>query len=288
MNKKDLLASYWTLAGDVYPGANNLISPFSFEQRCKAAHKAGWKGIGLILEDLEFQISKYSLSTIKQILEDNDIKYLELEFLTDWYLDDQKRISSDLKRKKMIEYSAELKVNNIKVGADPIDHSTTDLDKIRDEFTQLCLELKTTQANAILEIMPFSRLANLKHASSLITKDTPNGGLCLDIWHTIRGNIPFSEISKLEKGFIKSIEINDASKKIQGDLLNDSNHNRKLCGQGDSDISGFINACRPSTHDIKFYGVEIISQQLRKLSVDLLADITYQTTINSLQSNILA
>ena len=93
--KKELLAAYWTLAGDVYPCAANEISPFPLRDRCEAAMRAGWSGVGLILDDLEYSIEKYGLSGVKKILEDTGMKYFELEILMDWYFDGEARAKSD-------------------------------------------------------------------------------------------------------------------------------------------------------------------------------------------------
>ena len=45
---KELLAAYWTLAGDVYPCAASEISPFPLRERCEAAMRAGWSGMAAV------------------------------------------------------------------------------------------------------------------------------------------------------------------------------------------------------------------------------------------------
>lgn len=48
-NPPELLAAYWTLAGDRRPfDPQGVISPFPFAERVEAAAAAGWKGIGLL------------------------------------------------------------------------------------------------------------------------------------------------------------------------------------------------------------------------------------------------
>ncbi|MDN5695520.1 MAG: hypothetical protein L0G61_02370 [Staphylococcus equorum] len=69
MNKPDLLAAYWTLAGNVYPGAPTEISPFSLQQRVESASKAGWKGIGLVLSDLQANLEKTSTERWSHLFE---------------------------------------------------------------------------------------------------------------------------------------------------------------------------------------------------------------------------
>ena len=57
----DLLASYFTLAGDVYPFGPTELSPFSFRDRAEAASKAGWRGMGLIHEDVQVNAARIGL-----------------------------------------------------------------------------------------------------------------------------------------------------------------------------------------------------------------------------------
>ncbi|OUY05982.1 sugar phosphate isomerase/epimerase family protein [Acinetobacter populi] len=281
MNKPDLLAAYWTLAGNVYPGAPIEISPFSLQERVEAASKAGWKGIGLVLSDLLATLEKNTLADIRQLFKDNDIKYFELEILLDWYLDGEGRKVSDYERSKMIELGAELGMCNLKIGARPFENSPNSLDKLAGEFSKICKEVAQVNANVALEIMPFSRLATLEDGLKVVDTGDANGGLCLDIWHLARGNIDFEKISMVPAHLIKSVELNDAAEDIQGDLFNDSTHHRKLCGQGSFDIPLFLNEIKKAGFNQPYYGVELISQDHRILSLEQMAKDAYDHTIQA-------
>ena len=284
MNKPDLLAAYWTFAGNVYPGAPTEISPFTLQQRVEAASKAGWKGIGLVLSDLQATLEQNSLATIRQLFKDNDIKYFELEILLDWYLTGEDRKVSDYERSKMIELGAELGMCNLKIGAKPFENSPNSLENMAEEFSKLCKEVAQVNANVALEIMPFSRLATLEDGLKVVDTGDSNGGLCLDIWHLARGNIDFEKISMVPAHLIKSVELNDAAEEIQGDLFNDSTHHRKLCGQGSYDIPLFLNEIKKAGFNQPYYGVELISQEQRILTLDQMAKNAYETTISAFNS----
>lgn len=284
MNKPDLLAAYWTLAGNVYPGAPTEISPFTLQQRVEAASKAGWKGIGLVLSDLHATLEQNSVATIRQLFKDNDIKYFELEILLDWYLTGEARKVSDYERSKMIELGAELGMCNLKIGAKPFENSPNSLENMAEEFSKLCKEVAQVNANVALEIMPFSRLATLEDGLKVVDTGDANGGLCLDIWHLARGNIDFEKISMVPAHLIKSVELNDAADEVQGDLFNDSTHHRKLCGQGSYDIPLFLNEIKKAGFNQPYYGVELISQKHRVLPLDEMAKRAYETTISSFNS----
>lgn len=288
MNKPDLLAAYWTLAGNVYPGAPTEISPFTLQQRVEAASKAGWKGVGLVLSDLQVTLEQNSIASIRQLFKDNDIKYFELEILLDWYLTGDARKVSDYERSKMIELGAELGMCNLKIGAKPFENSPNSLENMAEEFSKLCKEVAQVNANVALEIMPFSRLATLEDGLKVVDTGDANGGLCLDIWHLARGNIDFEKISMVPEHLIKSVELNDAADEVQGDLFNDSTHHRKLCGQGSYDIPLFLNEIKKAGFNQPYYGVELISQEHRVLPLDEMAKRAYETTVSAFDSQVVA
>ena len=102
-NNVELMNLFWTTAG-VFPGMGE-ISRFDFKDRVENAAKAGFKGIGIWHTDLEHTILHRPLNEMKMILDDNDIKYLELEFLTDWFLEGERKRESDNRKRRLLEAS---------------------------------------------------------------------------------------------------------------------------------------------------------------------------------------
>ncbi|MFK4440634.1 sugar phosphate isomerase/epimerase [Caballeronia udeis] len=276
----DLLAAYWTIAGDVYPCGPAEISPFPLRDRCEAASRAGWKGIGLILDDLEYSVGKYGLSGVKKILEDTGMKYFELEILMDWYLDGEARAKSDSCRRRIIELGGELGMRNLKIGASPFDESPADFARMTAEFAKLCEDVATVGATVAIEFMPFSPIRNIGEALKITQgADQPNGGLMVDHWHVARGGSPYSEVAQISARFIKGVELNDVAAQVKGTLFEDSSFNRQLCGEGAGDCPAFIDALQQAGCTLPYYGVELISEKHRKLPLDEMAKRAYDTTI---------
>jgi sugar phosphate isomerase/epimerase len=98
----ELIAGYWTIAGDTYPFAKSEVSPFPLRNRIEAAASAGYKGIGLLHVDLMAAVTKPSLHEIKSMLKDNGMIHVELEFLIDWFADGARRQASDAKRRDLL------------------------------------------------------------------------------------------------------------------------------------------------------------------------------------------
>ena len=278
--KKELLAAYWTLAGDVYPCAPNEISSFPLRDRCEAASRAGWSGIGLILDDLEYSIGKYGVSGVKKILDDTGMKYFELEILMDWYFDGEARAKSDDCRRRFIELGGELGMRNLKIGASPFDKNPADFPRMTDEFGRLCQDVAAVGATVAIEFMPFSPIRNIAEALQVAQgANQPNGGLMVDHWHVARGGSPYSEVARIPARFIKGVEMDDVGAQVKGSLFDDSTFNRQLCGEGAGDCPAFVDALEQAGCTLPYYGVELISEVHRKYPLDEMAKRAYDTTI---------
>ena len=62
--------------------------------------------------DLDHILESRSLREMKQILDDNGMKYVELEFLTDWFFDGDRKKQSDVQRQKLLTVSNDDFVGN--------------------------------------------------------------------------------------------------------------------------------------------------------------------------------
>ncbi|WP_095060458.1 sugar phosphate isomerase/epimerase [Pseudomonas sp. Irchel s3f7] len=275
----ELLAAYWTIAGDIYPMGPTEVSPYSFEDRMKAAGNAGFKGIGLVHNGMMDTVDKIGYPAMKAILEKNGIKHVELEFLVDWYHTGERRRQSDKVRQELLEAAKALGARSIKIGPG-IGEDTADIDLMVKEFTLLSQQAAEVGANVVLEIMPFSNVRTIETALAIVEgANQPNGGLLLDIWHLQRGGIDFNDITKIPARFIKSIELNDAHKYAIEPLWMDTIHKRVLPGDGTFDIPAFIKAVHAAGYEGP-WGLEVLSDTHRKLPLELMANRAYETTIS--------
>ena len=106
MSAPELLASYWTICGAAEPHSEREYSPFSLPDRAASAARAGFTGMGFWHADVAHLRQKHSLPEMKRILADNGIKHIELEFLTDWFVEGEKRKASDVTRRMLMETAA--------------------------------------------------------------------------------------------------------------------------------------------------------------------------------------
>jgi sugar phosphate isomerase/epimerase len=274
MNKNvELMNLYWTSAGTF--GDGEKISRFDFKDRVEAAAKAGFKGIGLWHTDLEHVLHHRSMPEVKMILDDNGIKYLELEFLIDWFVDGGRKEESDNRKRRLLEASAGLQAKHIKVG--DFYNTPCSMPRLVEAFAALCKEAEDYGATIGFEFMAVSMLNNLKDALTLVeTVGAKNGGLVLDIVHVENMRISNEEISRIPLQYLINVELNDGA--LPGSPKYDPSRARRFCGEGDFNIKGFIKCINKMGYTGP-WAVEVFSQELADLPLVELNTRAFQTTI---------
>lgn len=278
-----LLASYFTLAGDVQVLTGNMVSPIDLRDRVEAAARAGYIGIGLGLRDLVHNIDRYGYGGIRRMLSDNRIDYLELEALLDWFADGERRAASDADRRTLLTAAEKVGAFQVKIAGD-ITGTQWPLDRMIESFARLCEDAAEAGTQISLEIFPASNVRDLPTAIAIaVGAGAPNGGLLLDIWHLTRGGIPYEDIATIPPSYIKHIELDDAMKDRVGTIMDDTTLRRRLPGEGDFDIPHFIECVRRTGYD-GLYGVEILSDEQRRRPVDEAARLSFEATMHQFAS----
>jgi sugar phosphate isomerase/epimerase len=276
----ELLASYWTIAGDVNPATGGREwSLFDFRDRVETISRVGFKGIGIWHADLEHILETRTLADMKRILDDNGIVHVELEFLLDWFMDGELKQQSDLQRAKLLAAAEALEARHIKVG----DFFNRDvaMDKVAGSFAELCRDGANAGTRVIFEVMPFSMIDNLPGALEMLdAAGATNGGLMIDTWHVVKMGTPFTQVAAIPPQYLLGIELNDGYLETpEGMTLNEETvGHRQFCGEGEFDMPAYMAAIDASGYDGPV-GVEVINAKNRTRTLDELANIAYETSM---------
>jgi sugar phosphate isomerase/epimerase len=276
MSTPELIASYWTLAGDSSPFDGKQTSPHSFPSRVQAAARVGFKGIGSTYSDLIHNIGKYGYSGIKAILDDNGMKFFEIEALLDWFTDGERRRQSDAVRVQMLRAAEALGAYQIKIAGDI--NGDWPVAAMAKPYRQLCAEAAAAGTRISLEVLPFTNVKDLSTGLAVVgDRAIDNGGLLLDIWHMNRGGISYEEVAKVPQQFVAAIELNDGPLDVVEPLLEESIDRRKLCGEGGFDVKAFLAAVERTGYRGPM-GVEILSHENRARPLDEAARVIFEST----------
>jgi sugar phosphate isomerase/epimerase len=276
MSKVELLASYWTISCAL-PHSQREYSPFDFRERVESAARAGFTGFGIWHADLEHVLRKHTLREMRQILDDNGIKHVELEFLTDWFLDGERKMRSDVSKALLLDAAESLEAHHLKVG--DFFQQTTPMTCLIEAFGKLCAEARERGTKVGFELMPFAMIRTLEAALQLVEgAGASNGGICLDAWHIVKLKIVYDELRRIPAHYITSVELNDGTLECPWSLHEDTVNHRRLCGEGEFDVKGFIRAIQDAGYEGP-WGIEVLSEELRKWPLERLTTRAFQTTM---------
>ncbi len=273
----ELLASYWTISAGL-PHTDREYSLFDFKDRVEAAAKAGFKGFGLWHADLDHILQRRDLREIKRILDNNGIEYVELEFLTDWFLRGERKKQSDIQKQKLFTAAEALQAIHVKVG--DFFHEQFEMPSLIESFALLCEEAAEYGTRIGFELMPFSMVDTLKDSLTMIEgAGAGNGGLVFDLWHIVKLGIPYEEIARMPPQLLISVELNDGTFEAPWSLHEDTINHRRLCGAGEFNIRGFIECVQQLGYEGP-WGIEVLSEELRQWSLEELTTRSFETTMD--------
>ncbi len=280
MGEVELMALYWTVSGPVEVHVGREWSLFDWRDRCAEAAKVGFKGLGLWHADVSHQLETRTLDEMAKIFRDAGLKYLEVEFLADFFVDpgEPARVESDRLRKQLFDTAAAFDAHHIKVGNIP--GTPCELGKLTEAFAGLCQDAaEHTAAKVVYEFMPFDVNVNtLDTALELVqSAGQPNGGLAVDTWHMGKLGISPAELPRIPPEYLNWVELSDGQVENMPDPIDEVVNRRRLPGEGEFDIPGYVEACQEVGYQGP-WGVEILSEELRNLPIDEEFKRAFETT----------
>lgn len=271
----DLLASYFTIAGDHPPSLATGVSPHPLRARIEAAGRAGYRGFGFYASDLAASRERLGWRDIRALLADNGIRHVEVECLRDWFADGAARAASDAERRLLLEAAGELGAFQIKIGGGLPGRWTAG--DMTEPFGVLCDDAARVGARVSLEMVPFSAVKDLAAALAVVEgADRPNGGLILDFWHLDRAGVSPADIAALPPERLFGVELCDAPAHVEGTMLEDTWKRRRFCGEGAVDIAGYLAAVGRLGFAGPF-GCEVISDAVRAMPLEEAARRSHDT-----------
>jgi sugar phosphate isomerase/epimerase len=281
MGEVELMALYWTVSGPVEVHVGREWSLFDWRDRCAEAAKAGFAGIGLWHADVSHQLETRTLEEMASIFRDAGLKYLEVEFLADFFVDEGEpaRAESDRLRKQLFATAAAFDAHHIKVGNIP--GTPCELGKLTEAFAELCQDAaEHTAAKVVYEFMPFDVNVNALDTALDLVQDAgrPNGALAIDTWHMGKLGITPADLTRIPAECLGWVELSDGQYENMPDTIDEVVNRRKLPGEGEFDITGYVEACRQVGYEGP-WGVEVLSEELRNLPIEEEFKRAYETTV---------
>jgi sugar phosphate isomerase/epimerase len=264
-----LVATSWTVLGDVTPLDPAWVSPHSTAERLEILAEQGWTGLGFTQDELALVREAGRLPALRRLLESAGMEHVEVEFLTDWWCDGPEGDASRRTLDLLLDAADELGAAFVKIGTafrEPI----PDLTPLVEPLRRVGEIAGRRGQRIVLEPAAVSMVESIPRGAELVSRaDMDNVGLLVDFWHVLRAGTTVEELlSSVPHGSVWAVEICDADARPRGaDLFADTVDHRRYPGEGAIDIAALIAAMRGLGFDGP-WGVEILSLEHRRLPLE--------------------
>jgi len=272
-----LVNAYWTSAGPVEVHFGREWSLYDFAERCAQAAEAGFVGLGLWHSDIEHQLEQRSFEDMRRALDDNGLRCHELEFLGDWFLDedDEARKAADARRRMLFDAAGALDAHHIKAGN--IGGPACEMPRLQETYAELVADAaRHCSAKLLYEFMPFDVNVNSIEKALEVMDGVDNTGVVIDTWHMSKLGIKPEDLRKIPLERLGWVELSDGQYENMEDTLDEVINRRKLPGEGEFDIRGYVEVCQDMGY-AEPWGVEVLSEDLRALPIDEMFRRAYES-----------
>jgi sugar phosphate isomerase/epimerase len=271
-----LANAYWTSAGPVEVHVGREWSLYDFGERCAKAAEIGFVGLGLWHADIEHQLEQRSFDDMRRMLDDNGLRCYELEFLWDWFLepDDEARKAADAQRRMLFDAAAALDAHHIKAGNIP--GTPCEMTRLNEAYAELVADAAENCPSKVLyEFMPFDVNVDSIEKALAVMDGCEDTGVVIDTWHMGKLGIKPDDLREIPLERLGWIELSDGQYEDMDDQLDEVINRRKLPGEGEFDIRGYVDVGRDMGYPGP-WGVEVLSQELRAYPLDEMYGRTYE------------
>jgi sugar phosphate isomerase/epimerase len=271
----ELANAYWTSAGPVEVHFGREWSLFDFAERCAQAAETGFVGLGLWHADVEHQLESRSFEDMRRDLDNAGLRCYEVEFLWDWFVDDDDRPAADKTRKMLFEAAAALDAHHIKAGNIP--GKPCEMSRLNEAYAELVADAaEHCNAKVLYEFMPFDVNVNSIDTALAVMDGIDDTGVVIDTWHMGKLGIKPDDLRRFPVERLGWIELSDGQFENMEDQLDEVVNRRKLPGEGEFPIRDYVRVCQEMGYS-EPWGVEVLSEDLRALPLDEMYRRTYES-----------
>ena len=240
----------------------------SFRDRVRTAAENGFAGIGLDLREYEsLRAAGHSDAKLRGVLDEYGQRVAEHEVVKGWSSSgaayEQYRHQLDVVARMADAFGPPHHVQVVGPYEGDFDAATA-------AFAALCDRLGVRGIAAALEYLP--EMSNIPDAAAGLrlveAAGRDNGGLCVDSWHHFRSGEGYAALAAVPGARVIGVQFDDGpAAQIDPDYKTDCMTHRRIPGEGDFDLVGFVRTLDGMGVDAA-YSIEVVSVELDALPVD--------------------
>jgi sugar phosphate isomerase/epimerase len=253
----ELICSHFTLGAEA-----------SFDERIAAAAAAGFDAIGLLFATYQAERAQgRSPAELRRVADDHGVRVAEIEFVYGWTggaVTDAPLVpdisAADIEA-VVYEMADAFGSRHVNVGDIGMSGPMLPRDEVAERFGALCDRAAAHGLLVAYEFLPWTETPTAEATLPIIrAAGRQNGGLLVDTWHLFRGGGSLASLAALPPEWITAVQIDDAGPP-EGEMWEDTTLRRRLPGDGELDLVGFLRTLRTMGVDAPI-GIEIMSTEL--------------------------
>lgn len=245
--------------------AHHSLRGADFDARVEAAAAGGFAAIGLNVREYQRLLDAgRTPAQLRAVLDANLVRLAEVEALDGWDVPTAARAPVSRRREELAwAMAGEFGIRHLvavgsldgPLGPDPVGG-----------FGALCDRAAGYGVLVALEPLACSAVADLALGLAIVRgAGRPNGGLDVDSWHFTRGGWGLPALAELRPEEVVLVQLDDGpAEPTVPDYLDDTLHHRRVPGDGEFDLVGFLQALEAVGVHAPI-SVEVISDELDEL-----------------------
>ncbi|HEV7420211.1 MAG TPA: sugar phosphate isomerase/epimerase family protein [Mycobacterium sp.] len=282
MTETQLVATAWTSAGDISPMCSPATSPVPIGERITAIADAGFRGMGLVADDLIAIRDDLGFEALQAMISAAGLIHTEIELLERWWIPRGAPGHTYDVRDLLFEAADVLAPVHVKIGSEN-GPATANPMALAAPLHELAEQAAAHGTRVAIETMPFSAITTVPMGAEIVAAaGHPAAGLLVDAWHVFRAGTTLDHLrTALRPEMIFGVELDDAAPAVVGTLFEDTVDRRLFCGEGSFDLIGLVQVLRDLGFDGP-WGVEILSTSYRALPVGEALELAAESALTVL------
>jgi sugar phosphate isomerase/epimerase len=247
-----------------------------FLDRLAPARAQGFRGVSVNGYDVgSARKAGLSTSELGARVADEGLAVAEFDAVTSWL---PRHATDDARGRLPMRDSTAERVCPIagEVGARSISvvellDGVLEVDEAAEGFARVCDVAADHDLMVCLEFLPWGGVPTLARAVEVVrAADRANGSVLVDSWHLFRSGASVADLAAAPGELVGYVQIDDAPVQPEAEPYLETMHRRRLPGDGDFDLVGFVRALAEIGYAGPL-GVEVISDDFVGVPVDEVA-----------------
>lgn len=252
----------WVLCAGTLPQA-------SVRERIELAARHGFRGVSFFVTDhARARAEGLSDRDLRNLLDEHDLETAEIDPLMSWMPNAPLGDDANEDGKQFFGASeAEFYALHEVVGARCINCVLVsphrfETSQIAEAFGALSERAAAHDLEVVLEFLPWTQIGDAGAALAIVeASGASNAGVMFDFWHHTRGGGDLTTLAALPPERIRGVQINDAPRNAEADLIAETTLRRRVPGEGDLPLRDWVTHLQTCGATAPI-GVEIFSTEL--------------------------